>query len=193
MKKTIFLDRDGTINIEKQYLYKIEDFEFEAGVLDALKIFKELNYQVLVVTNQSGIARGYYDEISLKKLNDYMMEIIEKNGGKVEHCYYCPHHSEKGIGRYKVLCTCRKPLPGLLLNGIEDYNVNISKSFMIGDKISDIGAGINAGIQPILVKTGYGIKTISENHIKIPIYENLLEFALELKSKEEKLLYRKEY
>jgi D,D-heptose 1,7-bisphosphate phosphatase len=193
MKKTIFLDRDGTINIEKEYLYKIEDFEFEAGVLDALKIFKELKYQVLVVTNQSGIARGYYDEISLKKLNDYMMEIIEKNGGKVEHCYYCPHHSEKGIGSYKVQCTCRKPLPGLLLNGIEDYNVNISKSFMIGDKISDIGAGINAGIQPILVRTGYGIKTISENHIEIPIYENLLEFALELKSKEEKLLYRKEY
>lgn len=186
MKKTIFLDRDGTINVEKEYLYKIEDFEFEKGVLEALKIFNELNYQVLVVTNQSGIARGYYDERALKTLNEYMMRVIEENGGKVEYCYYCPHHSEKGKGIYKVECSCRKPLPGLLLNGIRDFNVDTSKSFMVGDKISDIDAGINAGITPILVKTGYGVKTISENEIKFSIYETLLEFALKLKTEENK-------
>ncbi|MEG0729906.1 MAG: HAD family hydrolase [Cetobacterium sp.] len=115
MKKTIFLDRDGTINVEKNYLHKIEDFEFENRAIEALKILSDLGYQLIVVTNQSGIARGYYGEEDLEKLNNYMMEELKKNGVEITACYFCPHHLEKGVGRYKVECECRKPNPGMLL------------------------------------------------------------------------------
>ena len=102
MKKAILLDRDGTINVEKDYLHKIEDFEFEKNVVEALKIFSDLGYTMAVVTNQSGIARGYYTEDDLQKLNEYIKRELEKHGIIIEKFYYCPHHPEKGIGKYKT-------------------------------------------------------------------------------------------
>ncbi|MGL5050736.1 MAG: D-glycero-beta-D-manno-heptose 1,7-bisphosphate 7-phosphatase [Fusobacteriaceae bacterium] len=185
MKKTIFLDRDGTINIEKDYLHKIKDFEFESGVLEALRIFKELNYDVIVVTNQSGIARGYYTEHDLKELNSYMVEEINKNGGAILKCYYCPHHPEKGLDKYRLECSCRKPESGMLEEAIKEFNVDRENSYMVGDKLSDIGAGQKAHLKSILVKTGYGKKTFEkiseEEKSKIMIFENLLDFAISLK------------
>ncbi len=177
MKKAIFLDRDGTINVEKDYLHKIEDFQFETGVLEGLKLFKELGYIVIVVTNQSGIARGYYTEEDLNKLNEYMCEKVKEYGGEIAKCYYCPHHEKKGIGKYKVNCQCRKPEPGMLNQGIQEYNIDIKNSYMVGDKISDIEAGKNVGLTPILVKTGYGEKTLEKESVDCKVYENLLEFA----------------
>ncbi|MGL6023095.1 MAG: D-glycero-beta-D-manno-heptose 1,7-bisphosphate 7-phosphatase [Cetobacterium sp.] len=177
MKKVIFLDRDGTINIEKDYLHKIEDFEFEVGSLEALKIFKELKYDVIVVTNQSGIARGYYSEEQLIKLNEFMVEKIKEAGGDILECFFCPHHPEKGIGEYKKECNCRKPNPGMLNKAIEKHHITKENSYMVGDKISDIKAGENIGIKPVLVKTGYGKKTLEKNIINAPVFENLFEFA----------------
>lgn len=177
MKKAIFLDRDGTINVEKDYLHKIEDFEFETGALEALKIFEELGYIVIVVTNQSGIARGYYTEVDLERLNSYMMIKVKENGGNISKCYYCPHHSEKGLDQYKIECNCRKPEAGMLINAIGEYDIDVEKSYMVGDKISDIQAGEKVKVTPVLVKTGYGKKTLEKENITCEIYDNLLEFA----------------
>lgn len=177
MRKVIFLDRDGTINIEKDYLHKVEDFEFEPGSLEAIKIFSELGYEIIVVTNQSGIARGYYSEEDLINLNNFMIEKIQEFGGRVLDCYFCPHHPEKGIDRYRLECLCRKPNPGMIRDAIDKYGVDKNLSYMVGDKISDIEAGDRAGVKSILVKTGYGIKTLEKNNITAPIFENLFEFA----------------
>lgn len=182
MNKAIILDRDGTINVEKDYLHKIEDFEFEEGVIEGLKILSNLGYIFIVVTNQSGIARGYYTEEDLQILNDYIGKCLEEEGIKIEKFYYCPHHLEKGIGKYKIDCECRKPKPGMLEEAIKEFNIDRDKSFMIGDNISDIEAGINAKVTPILVETGYGKKNILKaKELNINIYKNLYEFALKLK------------
>lgn len=177
--KAIFLDRDGTINIDKNYLYKIEEFEFVEGAVEGLKILYDLGYKLIVVTNQAGIGRGYYTEEDLKKLNNYMEEKLLQEGIKIEKCYYCPHHAEHGMGKYKIDCECRKPKPGMLLEGIKEFNINPKKSYMIGDKLSDAEAGINAGVKPIIVKTGKEI-TNEIKERKIEIYSSIYEFALSL-------------
>lgn len=156
MRKVIFLDRDGTINVEKSYLHKWEDFEFEKNVIDGLKELKKMGYEFIVVTNQSGIARGYYSEDDLKALNNEMVKELKKHDIDILECYYCPHHPEKGLNQYKKNCDCRKPNPGMLLEGIKKYNVDIENSFMIGDKKSDLEAGKKAGLKSILILTGYG-------------------------------------
>ena len=178
MNKAIILDRDGTINIEKDYLYKIEDFEFEEGVIEGLKILADLGYIFVVVTNQSGIARGYYTEDDLCILNTYIGKSLEERGIKIEKFYYCPHHPEKGVGNYKVKCTCRKPNPGMLEEAIREFNIDRDKSFMIGDNMSDIEAGINAKVTPILVETGHGLEYIEKvSKLGIAKFKNILEFA----------------
>lgn len=177
--KAVFLDRDGTINIDKNYLYKTEEFEFVEGAVEGLKILYDLGYKLIVVTNQAGIGRGYYTEEDLKKLNNYMEEKLLQEGIKIEKCYYCPHHAEHGIGKYKIDCECRKPKPGMLLEGIKEFNINPEKSYMIGDKLSDAEAGINAGVKPIIVKTGKEI-TNEIKERKIEIYSSIYEFALSL-------------
>ena len=156
MRKVIFLDRDGTINVEKSYLHKWEDFEFEKNVIDGLKELKKMGYEFIVVTNQSGIARGYYSEDDLKALNNEMVKELKKHDIDILECHYCPHHPEKGLDQYKKNCDCRKPNPGMLLEGIKKYNVDIENSFMIGDKKSDLEAGKKAGLKSILILTGYG-------------------------------------
>ena len=182
--KAIFLDRDGTINIDKHYMYKIEDFEFVEGAEKGLKMLYDMGYKLIVVTNQGGIGRGYYTEEDLEKLNSYMEKRLLESGVKIEKCYFCPHHAEHGIGKYKADCSCRKPKPGMLIEGMKEFDIDPKKSYMIGDKMSDAEAGINAGVKPIIVKTG---KDITEEIEKsgIEIYSSIYEFALSLQKKEQ--------
>ncbi|MGL5175207.1 MAG: D-glycero-beta-D-manno-heptose 1,7-bisphosphate 7-phosphatase [Cetobacterium sp.] len=175
MRKVIFLDRDGTINIEKSYLHKWEDFEFEINVIEGLKALKSLGYEFIVVTNQSGIARGYYTEEDLKTLNSEMVKKLNEYGIDILECYYCPHHPEKGLEEYKKSCDCRKPNPGMLLEGIKKYNIDVKNSFMIGDKKSDLEAGKNAGLKSILILTGYGKKVEKEVESEYLIAQDLLD------------------
>lgn len=181
MKKVVFLDRDGTINIEKSYLHKWEDFEFEKNAIEGLKKLKNLGYEFIVVTNQSGIGRGYYTEEDLISLNNQMVKKLKEYDIEILECFYCPHHPEKGIEKYKVQCNCRKPNPGMLLEGIKKYNVDINNSYMIGDKKGDLEAGKKAGLKSILVLTGYGKNTVKDIQDNYLIANDLLDVANLLK------------
>jgi D-glycero-D-manno-heptose 1,7-bisphosphate phosphatase len=154
-KRAVFLDRDGTINIEKDYLYRPEDFEFVPGAAEAVKLLKQHGYLVVVVTNQSGVARGYYTEDDVQNLHSYIDRLLDAAGTAVDAWYYCPHHTA-GKGDYAVDCQCRKPLPGMLLKAASDLDIDLSGSWMVGDKLVDVEAGIAAGCKPLLVMTGYG-------------------------------------
>lgn len=155
-RPAVFLDRDGTINQEKDYLYRIEDFAFIPGVPRAIKKLKESGYRVVVVTNQSGVARGYYGLDDVHRLHEHIQQQLAAAGTGIDAFYICPHHPEKGQGAYRRTCDCRKGQPGLLLQAAADLGLDLQQSFMIGDKLADIEAAENAGCQPILVLTGYG-------------------------------------
>ena len=181
MEKAIFLDRDGTINVEKDYIYKSEDLVFEEGTIEALKTFKNLGYILIVVSNQSGIARGYFTEKDLNIFNNNMNEILKKNGVEITEFYCCPHHPD-GIGEYKKVCECRKPNNKMIEDAIKKYNIDREKSYMIGDKTSDIGAGFKSNLKTVLVKTGYGLKDMEKiDKNKTLICENLKDFSEILK------------
>lgn len=181
MKKAIFLDRDGTINVEKDYIYKSEDLVFEEGSIEALKTFKNLGYILIVVSNQSGIARGYFTEEDLNIFNNNMNEILKKNGVEITEFYCCPHHPD-GIGEYKKVCECRKPNNKMIEDAIKKYNIDREKSYMIGDKTSDIGAGLKSNLKTVLVKTGYGLKDMEKvDKNETLICENLKDFSEILK------------
>ena len=181
MKKAIFLDRDGTINVEKDYIYKSEDLVFEEGTIEALKTFKNLGYILIVVSNQSGIARGYFTEEDLNIFNNNMNEILKKNGVEITEFYCCPHHPD-GIGEYKKVCECRKPNNKMIEDAIKKYNIAREKSYMIGDKTSDIGAGLKSNLKTVLVKTGYGLKDMEKiDKNETLVCENLKDFSEILK------------
>ena len=181
MEKAIFLDRDGTINVEKDYIYKSEDLVFEEGTIEALKTFKNLGYILIVVSNQSGIARGYFTEKDLNIFNNNMNEILKKNGVEITEFYCCPHHPD-GIGEYKKVCECRKPNNKMIEEAIKKYSIDREKSYMIGDKTSDIGAGLKSKLKTVLVKTGYGLKDMEKiDKNETLICENLKDFSEILK------------
>jgi len=140
-RKALFLDRDGTINIEKNYVYKIEDFEFIEGVFELIKSYQDQGFLVFVITNQAGIARGFYTENDYSILTKWMQEQFELEGIQITKVYHCPHHP-KITGE----CSFRKPNPGMILQAIDEFNIDPANSVLIGDKKSDILAGENAGI-----------------------------------------------
>lgn len=175
--RAVFLDRDGTINVEVQYLSRIEDFQFIPGVPWALKRLKEEGFLLVVVTNQSGIGRGLYDEAALHAIHDHMHADLAGFGVSIDACYFCPHHPEHGVGDYRRECTCRKPLPGMLQQAAEELDIDLSRSYMIGDKLADVQAGIGAGCTTLMVLTGYGSEHSEQVPEGIPVYPDLLAAA----------------
>lgn len=159
--KAVFLDRDGVINIDKGYVHRIEDFEFYPNVFEALRRLQNAGYKLFIVTNQSGIAVGYYTEDDFLKLTEYMLDKFEKEGIKIEKVYYCPHHENGIVEGYSIKCDCRKPESGMIRQAIEEFDVDPSQSFLIGDKENDILAAHKEGIKAALVKTGQGMKYIN--------------------------------
>ncbi len=141
----IFLDRDGIINKDKGYVYKIEDFEFTDEIFEALQILSRLKLKLFIVTNQSGIARNIYSKEEYHKLTDYYLKILEEKEIFITKVYFCPHHPYAGSNPQK--CECRKPKPGMFNLAKEEYDIDLEKSFMIGDKITDIIAAEKAGIK----------------------------------------------
>jgi D-glycero-D-manno-heptose 1,7-bisphosphate phosphatase len=149
----VFIDRDGTLNVEKKYLHKYADWEWIPGSVKMLKTLHEAGFLNIVITNQAGVARGYYDTAAIKTLHAQVDEELLGTGAVIDAYYFCPHHPQYGEERN---CSCRKPAPGMLLTAKEQWNISMARSWMIGDKISDIEAGLAAGVRCILVATGYG-------------------------------------
>lgn len=156
MEQVVFLDRDGTLNQEVHYLHKPEDLKLIPGVPEALGLLKESGYRLVVVTNQAGVARGYYTEEDVRNLHLYMNQVLERDGASIDAFYYCPHHPEYGVGAYRQACHCRKPDTGMFEMAGKRFEVDKARSFMVGDKLLDVEAGKNYGLTSILVGTGYG-------------------------------------
>jgi len=171
MNKALFLDRDGVVNKEKNYLYKIEDFEFIDGVFETCKYFQEKGYLIIIITNQAGIARGKYTEKDYQVLTNWMIKEFEKENIKISKVYHCPHHPE-----FSGECKCRKPHIGMLLGAQNHFNIDMSHSILVGDKNSDIEAGINSGIEKnYLIATGHKIEI---NQFNVMILDNLRELMV---------------
>lgn len=148
-KPAIFFDRDGVLNVDVGYLYKIEDFQWIDGAIQAIKYFNDKGYYVFVITNQSGVARGYYKEEDIRKLHQWMNKELAKYGAHIDEFFYCPHHIKGIVPEYSFDCECRKPKIGMIKQALEKYDINIEKSLLIGDKDSDIECAKNIGINSI--------------------------------------------
>ncbi len=172
--KAVFLDRDGVINEDKGYVHRIEDFKIYPEVIPALKKLQETGYKLLIVTNQSGIALDYYTEEDFLKLTDYMLKTFEKEGIHIDKVYYCPHHENGTNPKYTIKCDCRKPESGMIKEGIKEFNIDPSQSYLIGDKENDIKAAHKEGIKAILVKTGQGMKYVENTEADF-VAENILD------------------
>ena len=152
----VFLDRDGTINEEVGYLDSLDKLQILPEAFEAVRLINQAGMKTVVITNQSGIGRGFFDEAFVVRVHEEMRRLFLKEGALIDGFYYCPHHPTEGIGLYRQACSCRKPEPGLLLNAAEDLVIDIGKSYMIGDTPKDVEAGQRAGAKGILVQTGYG-------------------------------------
>lgn len=161
-KPAVFLDRDGTINEEVHHLTEIGQLRLLEGVGRAIKLFNEAGWPVVVVTNQSVVARGMLSEASLAAIHQALQARLEACGARVDAIYYCPHHPTAGNGSYGVACDCRKPQPGLLRQAAGELDLDLARSYLVGDKLSDIAAGRAAGCATVLVRTGYGRQAESE-------------------------------
>lgn len=175
--RAVFLDRDGTINVEREYLHRPEEFRFIPGAPQAIKLLKEAGFRVIVVTNQSGIARGYFDEAAVNRLHRFMDEELGRFGAAVDAYYFCPHHPDYSSDDNGKACGCRKPLAGMLFEAATDFSLDLTGSFIIGDKLADVQAGLNAGCRPILVRTGYGAAESAGLPADVPVYDDLLTAA----------------
>jgi D-glycero-D-manno-heptose 1,7-bisphosphate phosphatase len=146
LRKAAFLDRDGVINVDRGYVSLWDDFDFLPGVIDALSALQAAGYLLIVVTNQSGIARGYYTEAAFLALTDRIRRELDALGIQLTGTYYCPHLEKGSIDRYAISCNCRKPAPGMIVQAASDWHIDLSRSFIVGDKASDVDAGRAAGI-----------------------------------------------
>lgn len=147
LKQAVFLDRDGVINIDKGYVYRIEDLEWVPGATEAIRYFNEQHRLVIVITNQSGIARGLYSEEDMLSLHKYINEQLHKQDAHIDAFYYCPHHIDGIYDKYSIDCDCRKPQPGMILKAMQEWQIDSKTAFMIGDKESDMKAAQAAGIR----------------------------------------------
>lgn len=152
----VFLDRDGTINEEVGYLDSLEKLRIFPVAFDAVRMINETGMKVVVATNQSGVARGLFDETFVERVHEQMDELFRERGARIDRFYYCPHHPTEGIGPYRLACDCRKPKPGMLLQASLELDIDLSVSYVVGDTTRDIELAHRCGATGILVKTGYG-------------------------------------
>jgi D-glycero-D-manno-heptose 1,7-bisphosphate phosphatase len=165
--KALFLDRDGVINVDKKYVWRIEDFEFLPGIFELCRTAQDIGLIPIVVTNQAGIGRGYYTEQDFRTLTEWMLGQFQARGITIGRVYHCPYHPTEGIGEYRRESPDRKPNPGMMLKANRDFALDLAGSVLVGDKDSDIAAGRTAGV-------GYNIKLLHDaNASRSP---NCLEF-----------------
>ncbi|MBU3917836.1 HAD family hydrolase [bacterium] len=156
-QKAVFLDRDGVLIHEVHYLSRLDQIKLFDDVPDGLIQLKSAGFKLILVTNQSGVARGYFDEKFVHQANDYLNNLLITLKSGLDAIYYCPHHPE-GKPPYNIACDCRKPAAGMIQKAVKEHNIDSQQSFVIGDKVSDIELAINSDTQGILLKTGHGKK-----------------------------------
>lgn len=161
LRRAVFLDRDGVINVDTAYCSRIEDFRFVDGVLEAAKALYAAGWLLVVVTNQSGIGRGYYTEVDFRRLTGWMKDVFEKAGAPLADVRFCPHHPDAAVPEYRCRCNCRKPAPGMILEAAETLGIDLTQSVMVGDKQGDMQAAKAAGI-PHRILVGTDGKAVPE-------------------------------
>ena len=158
-RKAVFLDRDGTLNVEVGHVRAPEQLHLLPGVTEAIRLINQSEYLCVVVTNQPAIAKGFVTEQELNRIHAKLETLLGAEHAYLDRIYYCPHHPEKGFPgerpEYKIPCACRKPAPGMVLRAASELNVDLSRSFIVGDRTADIRTGANAGVKTILLRTGY--------------------------------------
>jgi D-glycero-D-manno-heptose 1,7-bisphosphate phosphatase len=157
MQKAIFLDRDGTINEEMGYINHPDRFKIFPFIAESIILFNQSGFVVIIITNQSGIARGYYSETLVEDLHNRLIVEMQNKGARIDAIYYCPHHPTEGREEYRKNCDCRKPKPGLILRAVQEHNISLPASYAIGDRYQDIVMARQLDIKTGLVLTGYGL------------------------------------
>jgi len=164
MKRACFLDRDGVLIHEECYLSDPEHVTVTAGAAQSINKLHELGFLVIVITNQAGVARGYYSEESITEVHNRIDELLAANGAAIDAYYYCPHHPQGKVEQYSIKCNCRKPATGMVEQAIKDFEIDLENSFVVGDKVTDVKTATNAGCKTgVLVRTGHGESQIAEN------------------------------
>ena len=157
MNRAVFLDRDGTINRDVGYLNSPSQVELIDGSALAVKRLKDAGFLVVVISNQSGIARGLIEEEAVGRIHETLSGMLRAEGADVDGFYYCPHHPEGVLDRFRCKCSCRKPEPGLVLKASEDLDIDLSRSYVVGDKVSDVQLAYKTGCVGVMVLTGHGL------------------------------------
>jgi D-glycero-D-manno-heptose 1,7-bisphosphate phosphatase len=165
MKKNtaIFLDRDGVINEEVGYLDSLDKLKVIPSAYEAIRLINESGMKAIVVSNQAGVAKGLFTEDFVRKTNDCLQTILSQQAAYINNFYYCPHHPTEGTEPYRQICDCRKPAPGMLLRAAQDLNIDLKKSYLVGDRFRDMEAAKKAEVKGILVKTGYGKELLQDD------------------------------
>ena len=163
MNKAVFLDRDGTLNFDVGYLSKVEDIYIFDGVVESLKSLKDSKFLNIIVTNQSGIARGYFNLFTLKTIHEKFLNILSLDGEcLVDDIFFSPYHKDGIVEKYSIDSNCRKPGTGMIEQAAAKHNIDLSESWLIGDSLVDMQCARSSNLKKVLVKTGYGLKTIDE-------------------------------
>lgn len=154
----VFLDRDGTIIREVNYLSRLDEIELLPAAAAAIAKLNQHRIPVILVTNQSGVARGKFTEAFVKESHIYLQKLLQRENAHIDDFFYCPHHPEAGNPPYRKTCNCRKPAPGMLRAAAKKHHLNLKRSYVVGDKLIDVELGLKAGAKAVLVETGYGLK-----------------------------------
>jgi D-glycero-D-manno-heptose 1,7-bisphosphate phosphatase len=166
----VFLDRDGTLNVEIDFLRTPEELELIPGAARAVRTLNELRLPTCVISNQSGVARGYLTEAGLVPIHARLQEELAREGAHIDRIYYCPHHPTEGVAPYNVDCDCRKPKPGMILQGARELGIDPARSYVVGDRLGDMQAGRTVGATTVLVLTGYGMQGREEcRRLGVPV------------------------
>jgi D-glycero-D-manno-heptose 1,7-bisphosphate phosphatase len=156
VRRAVILDRDGTLIEEVGYLDRLDQVSFFPYSVDAVRLLNRAGFAVVVATNQAGIARGFFDEPFVRDAHRHIADVLERGGARVDGFYYCPHHPEGTVEAYRIACDCRKPQAGMLRRAGADHQLDLTRSFIVGDRADDLEAGAAAGATGVLVRTGYG-------------------------------------
>lgn len=175
--QAVFLDRDGTINVEKSYLHSAQDWVWEPGAQTAIKLLHEAGYLIVIITNKAGIVRGYYTSEDVIALHLHVQQELTEAGAGIDAYYWCPHHPDFGSG-----CSCRKPVPGMILQAAQDLNISLGASWVVGDKAIDVQAGLAASASSLMVQTSYGKRDIQGVASNTPVFASLAQAALHIKN-----------